>query len=243
MPEQRWYYLIGEKPIGPLTWSLIRDLAARSEIQGDTQVAREGTNEWRSYESVVQELKAAHSGMSIAERVSQTSPRRSAADIQPTVTAKRSSDRFPHSPRTVSISLDPSTEAAWKETPPAPWRRFLARWFDIDAKGIIVFILIYVLATSTAPQVLKHVLGYLSLSGSLAFVFTMLGPLVVIPINAVLIGLTGFTLGKLIFGVRVMDQKTLAPIGLRRAFSREIWVWLEGLGLGIPIVSNCSRSL
>ena len=59
---------------------------------------------------------------------------------------------------------------------------------------------------------------------------------IALPVNAVLIGLTGATLGKAIFGVKIVDGGG-APIGIGRAFRRELHVWLVGLGLSIPIVN------
>jgi hypothetical protein len=56
-----------------------------------------------------------------------------------------------------------------------------------------------------------------------------------IPGNAAMIGLTGASIGKWIFGIRVMrDGK---PIGFANALAREFKVWWRGLGAGVPLVS------
>jgi hypothetical protein len=53
---------------------------------------------------------------------------------------------------------------------------------------------------------------------------------------ALVIGFTGSSLGKMIFGVRVtMPDGT--PIGMGKALSREFRVWAGGLGLGLPLVN------
>jgi hypothetical protein len=59
--------------------------------------------------------------------------------------------------------------------------------------------------------------------------------LLAIPFNALLIGLTGGSLGKWLFGVKVLDRNQ--PIGFGPALFRAGSVWLNGLGLGIPIIS------
>jgi hypothetical protein len=59
--------------------------------------------------------------------------------------------------------------------------------------------------------------------------------LIVIPFNALTIGLTGLSLGKWIFGIRVTRDG--APMGPLRALRREFAVFFKGLGLGVPLVS------
>ena len=60
--------------------------------------------------------------------------------------------------------------------------------------------------------------------------------IVVIPGNAVIIGLTGLSVGKWLFGVKVVTRAG-RPIGVGRALAREVRVWIMGLGLGVPLVS------
>jgi RDD family protein len=57
-----------------------------------------------------------------------------------------------------------------------------------------------------------------------------------IPLNAALIGFTGSSLGKWLFGVRV-DSQDGRPIGFGKALLRELSVWVQGMGLGIPVVN------
>jgi uncharacterized RDD family membrane protein YckC len=64
----------------------------------------------------------------------------------------------------------------------------------------------------------------------------MLTLVLMIPVSAALIGLSGSSPGKWIFGVRVADVSG-RPIGLTKAIVREAKVWLRGLGAGIPLVA------
>ena len=57
-----------------------------------------------------------------------------------------------------------------------------------------------------------------------------------IPLNAALIGFTGSSLGKWLFGVRVAGEDG-QPIGVGKALLRELFVWARGMGLGIPVVN------
>lgn len=59
--------------------------------------------------------------------------------------------------------------------------------------------------------------------------------LLAIPGNAIMIGATGLSLGKWIFGVRVLRDGE--PIGVAAALRREIAIWFRGLAFGIPLVS------
>jgi hypothetical protein len=64
----------------------------------------------------------------------------------------------------------------------------------------------------------------------------MLTLVLMIPVSALLIGLSGGSPGKWIFGIRVADASG-RPIGLARAMVREGKVWLRGLGAGVPVVA------
>jgi uncharacterized RDD family membrane protein YckC len=60
--------------------------------------------------------------------------------------------------------------------------------------------------------------------------------LMAIPGNAVAIGLSGGSVGKWFFGIRVLDAAG-QTIGIGRALRRESSVWVRGLGFGIPIIT------
>jgi uncharacterized RDD family membrane protein YckC len=47
--------------------------------------------------------------------------------------------------------------------------------------------------------------------------------------------MTGFSLGKAIFGVRIVDR-TLRPIGLANALWRELQVFVVGTGMGLLLL-------
>jgi len=123
----------------------------------------------------------------------------------------------------------------WTDRSAHPWRRFFARVFDNLLVGSALWLALAVVGYAIAPafsdqvfEVLATPLGGL-LDGMLTLVF-------MIPVSAVLIGLSGGSPGKWIFGVRVSDGSG-RPIGFFRALTREAKVWFFGLGAGIPIVT------
>ena len=54
--------------------------------------------------------------------------------------------------------------------------------------------------------------------------------------NIFLLGITGTTLGKWIYGIRVAKQDG-SSLGIGLAFKRELAVFVRGYGFGIPLVS------
>lgn len=123
----------------------------------------------------------------------------------------------------------------WLSHPPTPWRRYGARMLDTSFNGAVVMIIIgvafYAIAPATADEFFSIFEGE---SGRIldivmtAFVASILGGL--------LVGISGFTLGKWIFGVRVTKLDG-TRLGIADGLSRDLTVLLKGLGLGIPIVA------
>lgn len=122
----------------------------------------------------------------------------------------------------------------WTETKAHPWRRYFARAADNLVVGGISWILIGAIGGIVAPEAMERLFQLLAGPGGniLAGMLTLFSA---IPGNAVMIGLTGLTPGKWVFGVRVLREGR--PIGVAAAFSREFEVWWKGLGCGAPFVS------
>jgi uncharacterized RDD family membrane protein YckC len=128
-----------------------------------------------------------------------------------------------------------SESGAWTDTSPHPWRRYLARMFDI-----LIF-------SSLSWLLIGFAFGAIDPDSAQAF-FAMfegrwgalVGALIGVPLactwSAIFIGLTGGTPGKWLFGVRIVDADGNPP-GLFVAFEREAMVWIVGMGLALPVVS------
>lgn len=122
----------------------------------------------------------------------------------------------------------------WTDVKPHGWRRYFARSLDNLIVGGLTWALIAMVAYAVAPEEADAFFKVFDGPAS-RVVDVILTLIVAIPGNALLIGLTGLSIGKWVFGIRVL--KDGAPIGVARALRREVGVWFRGLGCGIPLVS------
>lgn len=131
--------------------------------------------------------------------------------------------------------------SSWNDAAPHPVRRYLARLVDIGAFGLVamsaLFLVLYAVTPDTGAR-FTQALG--STPGrSLDMLLTVMfsGLLAALPL-----GLTGSTLGKWLFGIRVLDADG-HPIGVRLAVKRELRVLWQGLAMGLPLVSLVTLGL
>lgn len=131
----------------------------------------------------------------------------------------------------------PSTRAAdgWSSLSPYPWRRWAARLVDGIVLGGIFWTTIPVAIALTAPDVWFAIEPILY-QPWFPLVEGMISIAVLIPVYAILIGASGLTPGKLLFGVRVLNRDE-RPIGFIPALVRELRVWVVGYAFGIPLVA------
>ena len=126
------------------------------------------------------------------------------------------------------------TATGWRTQPTTPWRRYAARILDIGFNGalgyFVIGIVFYAIAPATADQVFTLLEDQ---DGLLVDVF--LTAILASIISGCLIGVTGMTLGKLIFGVKVTRPDGSIP-GLGAGLARDISVLVRGMGFGIPII-------
>lgn len=132
------------------------------------------------------------------------------------------------------IDSDTPARGEWTDTSPHPWRRYGARTLDNVVVASVGWILVGLIAYRLAPDATVAVLAVVSRPGAQLFNFILLA-LPSIPLNAVLLRTTGFTLGKWVFGVRV--TRNGERLSLRSALHREADVFVRGVGLGIPLIA------
>jgi uncharacterized RDD family membrane protein YckC len=130
----------------------------------------------------------------------------------------------------------PVEDDGWQQTVPAPWRRLFGRTFDIALFGSIGGM---VLASTTAayfPRAYDAV--FAERTGMLVggLVSTAVFYAMVVAGSGLLLGLTGTTPGKWLFGTRV-TRPDGRPIGILAALRRELAVLVTGQGLGVPVVA------
>ncbi|MBK8906921.1 MAG: RDD family protein [Rhodospirillales bacterium] len=125
--------------------------------------------------------------------------------------------------------------SGWLALPPTPWRRYGARMLDTSLNGSIMFLLIAVAFYAIAPASADEFFLFFEADGA-RIVDAVLTAIFASFLNGSLIGVSGFTLGKWIFGVKV-TRLDGTKLGIGAGLSRDFTVLLKGLGLGIPVVA------
>ena len=125
--------------------------------------------------------------------------------------------------------------AGWLSSPPTPWRRYAARILDIITFGFLGFFVIGLVSYFIAPYSAEKFFEILSgPAGNILDI--ILTTLIGCVLSGAVIGISGSSLGKVLFGVMVVDQNG-NKIGAAKGIQRDLAVYLRGLGLGIPLVS------
>lgn len=137
----------------------------------------------------------------------------------------------------VAFEAEDIAVTEWLDAPPHPWRRFFARALDTLAMGMLVFSAVGFLLGFTAPH-LTHILfsPFNKYTGFILSTFVVTFP------NALLISTTGSTLGKYFFGIRVIDDEGKI-LSYRKAWVRELRVWIQGMLLGIQFLNIVTLAL
>lgn len=122
---------------------------------------------------------------------------------------------------------------------PALWRRFWARSFDLSWQILLLGFVIGFGLGKLAPELMVKLLFAVDVSSSLLnpwfYAFIPLVPLALL-LDALMLRYLGNTPGKLLLGLKVVHAEKHRPtLGLY--LHRNLWLWIRGLGLSIPIVS------
>jgi uncharacterized RDD family membrane protein YckC len=136
------------------------------------------------------------------------------------------------------LTPPPLTDVApgtpWTDRTPHPWRRYIARMFDIAVLGSMSWLMIGFIYGALDPD------GALRFFESSTRFSVIAEALLAIPLSmiwaAIFLSLTGGTPGKWFAGVRILDANGNPP-SLFAAFEREATVWIVGLGFGVPVVN------
>lgn len=129
----------------------------------------------------------------------------------------------------------PIVPNGWLELPVTPWRRYGARILDLSFFGAIAFGIIGFIYYSVAPYSADQFFNVFNQPSARILdiiLTTLLGTI----LTGAVIGVSGTSLGKLIFGIIVTDTNG-HKLGFVTGIQRDFAVYLRGLALGIPIVS------
>jgi len=108
-----------------------------------------------------------------------------------------------------------------------PWRRYFARIFDLYLFALVFFFALGLLAADWFS-------GPPSRSSDLLLSFVSVATYSIFETFCLFV--FGGTLGKLLYGIR-LAPKSGGRIGLRLALKRSVAVWVQGMGIGIPIIA------
>jgi uncharacterized RDD family membrane protein YckC len=217
MDGQNWFYLEQGRPIGPVSVADLVRLFRDGAVSLGTSVWTEGAQDW--------------------VQLSEAVPALALKPPPPPISPFYSADRQARGEtRLLSRSdLKRPTKSLWSENPSRPWRRYFGRLLDQTISGSLGFMAFAVVMATLDNDAFQRLIRIVD-NPETNFLSVWLTIVFAIPINAVFIGFTGSSIGKLIFGIRVLDRSS-QPVGFLTALRREVLVWVHGLGLGIPLIS------
>lgn len=129
-----------------------------------------------------------------------------------------------------------AARGAWRATPSRPWRRYLARFLDYIVVGSVVFFILGIALFLISEPIYYEFVRIVSPQFWMGMWNTFFTVLLTTLVLALLIGLTGYTPGKWIFGVKVVADDG-RPIGVVAGLRRELTLWVTGLAAGLPLIS------
>lgn len=239
MNSERWYYLDGETSVGPFNWQRLLDLFKATIISPNTYVWREGTPEWVSLAGALQARQSAPlpPRVPVPTSIEQAALVAVRAALEQPASASRSN--VAEQAGSARSGLKAGRE--WSPTPVAPWRRYGARTLDTPIHGLLGSFLVAYVWYSVAPATANEFYTWIDTPQG-GLVNIILTTLIAALVGGVVVGTTGTSIGKAIFGIRVLnfDRKT---IGVFDGVAREFRVWWAGLGLGIPFVALVTMSV
>lgn len=117
-----------------------------------------------------------------------------------------------------------------------PWRRFFARTVDLLTIGMLILLTV------------AFCVGYLFPQNVVGFVKALENPITAgiiiyllwLPVEAAFLAMTGTTPAKWVFGISVVSNNG-GKLSYATAFKRAFQVWIQGEGLGIPLVALVTR--
>jgi hypothetical protein len=247
MSEAHWHYLHDGQRIGPITQEQIVELFRSGAMPLETMVRSDLFGYWVPASSIggfrvlVPSADAA-SGATSAEPPGASAsglpapvplaPVAAATIIAPapvTPAAVPAPVLPPPAPEPQPIQQRPSVPIAMPAfDAPRPWRRWAARWIDETLALILWTALLAVLAPFAAPTMLTRLV-----------LFFAVFPAAFVVIEAAMLYGFGATPGKALFGVIVREPDG-AVLSFGRALHRSFRVFVQGIGMGLPILSLCT---
>lgn len=117
-----------------------------------------------------------------------------------------------------------------------PWRRFFARTVDVAVLGLALFVGATFFVGFAFPE---NAAGFAKaiqnpiIAGIIIYVLWL-------PFEAMFLASAGTTPAKWLFGIRVLDSSG-TRLSFGTALQRTFLVWIQGEGLGMPLVTLLTR--
>lgn len=127
-------------------------------------------------------------------------------------------------------------ERGWSTDGIAPWRRYGARFLDTTINGFLGGMVIVVAWTIVAPISAERFFAMMESSPGTLFLETFILTIISAIVGGIVIGVTGTSVGKAIFGVKVLGLDGVT-IGVLEGWRREAKVWVIGMACGLPIIN------
>jgi len=204
-----WWYLQNGKKRGPVSAEKIQRLRAEGRIHGRTRVWQDGETHARPLDDVSELL---------AQAIKSEPP----SELR---TEDRSAAVRPAAPHVI---LDaPSEEVSTAHSASSAWRRFWARTLDMMIFAAL-FNGVLVLAVLSSPRAAEM--------PRLPILASCLVMLILLLADALCLAIFGNTPGKALLRIQVRDSDG-QPLPLNLCVDRAVKLWIQGCGLGIPLIA------
>jgi len=211
-----YFYRDGDKTVGPFDADKLLQLYQANIINDATLIRENNSQNWLEYSIFV-------SKQAEASDLTDNSPQ-NLADYE--------NSAFDLGELQInSLGGTESQPSNWLLSPTTPWRRYGARLLDISINGSLGVFLLAIGWYSIAPYSADEFFNNLN-----PIVDTILTVLVSTLISGFLIGFSGSSIGKWVFGIRVTSADG-RPIGIKAGIFRDLTIWMKGLAFGIPLFS------
>lgn len=267
--QEEWYVELGGEPSGPHERQAVIHMRDTGRIGEAALVWREGFVDWRPYSDAglveqalpprllpaspcqpgqikrteptvpdtesmpAFDLPSGEAPLTEAERHHENTMRRAMAQRN---AARGHVDLVEGSP--VGAPRLEVEDDGWQWIGPSPWRRYLARSLDTAILGWFTWMVLGTVIATVSKPLFGMLFTHAGLM-SMEVLAVVLVSASLIPVNALLVGMSGMTPGKWIFGVRI-TRRDGSAIGFGAALVREASVFCIGIAGGVPLLAFIS---
>ncbi|GLQ95805.1 RDD family protein [Dyella mobilis] len=229
--QEEWYVELDGAANGPHERAAVVQLHQLGRIDSHTLVWRAGFPDWMGYAAAG--LDIPHDPPPLpppSERDEQDAMRRVIARRNGSRRHAEAADGLPENAPKLEVEDD-----GWQWSAPAPWRRYFARVLDIFLLGTFTWMVFTIISAATNQALFATLFRRGGLMG-VPYLSNVVLMASLIPVQALLLGTSGTTVGKWIFGVRI-TRRDGSAIGIRAALGREVGVFCLGMLGGIPLLA------